>query len=63
VINSISMKMHKPVLVGETVDYELEITSISSSVRAVSLSFYGSVAGIMAISGKVICSYPEPTLF
>jgi acyl dehydratase len=60
VINSISMKMHNPVLIGETVDYEVQISAITSSVRAVSLSFTGYVAEMMVISGKVICSYPEP---
>jgi 3-hydroxybutyryl-CoA dehydratase len=63
VINSLSMKMHHPVLISETVDYEVKITAITPSVSAVSLSFSGCVGDKMAISGKAICSYPAPVGF
>ena len=58
VINSLSMKMHQPVLIGESVDYEVEITAITPAVSAVSISFSGSVGDKTVLSGKAICSYP-----
>lgn len=61
VINSLSMKMHHPVLIGEEVDYQIEITAITPAVSAVSLSFSGYVGSKTVISGKVICSFPATT--
>jgi acyl dehydratase len=58
VINTVSIKIHRPVLVGETVDYEVKIVGITPSVRALSLSFAGCVGGQTTISGKVLCSFP-----
>jgi 3-hydroxybutyryl-CoA dehydratase len=61
VINSLNMKMHNPVLVGEMVNYHVEITSLTPSVAAVSLHFQGLVDGKVAISGKALCCFPNVT--
>lgn len=59
VINQINMKMHSPVFVGQKVDYKLEISGITPSVSAVSLTFQGVVDDRLVISGKAICSFPK----
>lgn len=59
VINSLSMKMHSPVLIGQEVDYRVEITALTAAVAAVSLVFSGTVNGTTVISGKVLCSFPQ----
>lgn len=61
VINNISMKMHRPVLIGQAVDYQVEITALTLSVAAVSLSFSGMVEEKLVISGKALCSFPNPS--
>ena len=58
VINTINMKMHNPVLLGQTVDYKLEISAITKAVAAVLLSFSGTTDGSLVISGKSLCSFP-----
>lgn len=58
VINSLHMKMHKPVLIGSTVNYHLEITGVTPSVAAVTLNFTGKVNGQTVLSGKTQCSLP-----
>jgi len=58
VINNLSMKMHLPTLIGQTVNYSIEITSITHAVGAVSLSVLGTVNQEVVISGKVLCSFP-----
>lgn len=60
VINNLSMKMHRPVLIGQEVDYRVEITALTAAVAAVSLMFSGTVDGTTVISGKVLCSFPQP---
>lgn len=60
VIMSLSMKMHEPVLIGQTVNYHLEITSLTPSVSAVSLIFSGKVDEKLIISGKALCGFPNP---
>jgi acyl dehydratase len=60
VINTLNMKMHLPVLVGQKVDYQVEIAALTPAVKAVSLSFSGTVDGTVVISGKALCHYPEP---
>ena len=60
VINSVTMKMHHPVLIGDTVDYEVRIVKITRAVKAVSLCYSGMVGEETVISGSVICSFPEP---
>jgi len=57
VINSISMKMHRPVLIGQLVNYQVEITAVTPSVAAVSLSFSGMVDEMIVMSGKALCSF------
>lgn len=59
VINSLTMKMHHPVLVGQIVCYQVEIASLTPSVLAVSLSFSGLVDQKVTISGKALCSFPN----
>jgi len=59
VINNISMKMHNPVLVGQAVNYKIEITALTPSVAAISLSFSGMVEEKIVISGKALCSFPN----
>lgn len=61
VINSLSMKMHHPVLVGQTVNYQIEITALTPAVKAISLSFSGTVDEKIVISGKALCSFPNTT--
>lgn len=61
VINNLSMKMHKPVLVGQTVNYKIEITALTPAVAAVSLSYTGIVDEVVVISGKALCNFPNPT--
>jgi acyl dehydratase len=58
VIVSISIKFNKPVYIGETVDYCVEILSLADSVSAVSLKFIGQVKGIEVFGGKIICTFP-----
>ena len=60
VINTLSMKMHGPVAIGETVAYQVEIASLTPSVSAVTLNFSGMI-GIdrLIISGKALCSFPR----
>ena len=58
VINTLSMKMHRPVLIGQTVDYHLSVTAITPAVRAISLNFDGLVSGEVVVSGKILCSFP-----
>lgn len=59
VINSLSMKMHQPVFIGQQVDYQVEITALTAAVSAVSLNYSGLVDGKMVISGKALCSFPN----
>jgi acyl dehydratase len=59
VINSISMKMHGPVLVGQTVKYRIEIMALTLAVAAVSLNFSGMLDEKIVISGKALCSFPN----
>ena len=59
VINNLSMKMHNPVLVGQTVNYRVEITALTPAVAAVTLSFTGVVGETIVISGKALCSFPK----
>jgi 3-hydroxybutyryl-CoA dehydratase len=61
VINNVTMKMHNPVLVGQTVNYKIEITALTPAVAAVSLSFLGMVDERIVISGKALCSFPNLT--
>ena len=58
VINTINMKMHNPVLIGQTVNYKLEILAITKAVAAVSLSFCGKIGEALVVSGKSVCSFP-----
>jgi 3-hydroxybutyryl-CoA dehydratase len=58
VINSLTMKMHNPVTVGQAVAYRVEITALTPSVSAVSLSFAGTVDEKTIVSGKALCSFP-----
>lgn len=59
IINSLSMKMHHPILIGHAVEYEIHITALTPAVAAISLSFSGKVGGKIAISGKALCSFPQ----
>jgi 3-hydroxybutyryl-CoA dehydratase len=59
VINSLNMKMHSPVRIGQTVDYVVELTALTAAVSAASLSFSGSVGDRLIISGKALCSFPQ----
>ena len=61
VINSLNMKMHSPVLIGETVDYRMEITALTEAVAAISLSYVGKVGERQIITGKALCSIPKIT--
>jgi acyl dehydratase len=58
VIVSTSIKFYKPVYIEETVEYGIEIQSLTDSVSAVSLKFEGKVKGIEVFSGKIICTFP-----
>lgn len=57
VINTFSMKMHKPVLVGQSIHYFLTIIGLTPAVKAVSLGFEGKGASELVVSGKVLCSF------
>ncbi|MBS4096037.1 MAG: MaoC family dehydratase N-terminal domain-containing protein [Sulfuricella sp.] len=59
VINNLSVKMHLPVLIGQRVDYQVEITALTTAVSAVSLNFFGVIDGETVISGKALCSFPN----
>jgi len=61
VINSLSMKMHHPVLIGQTVTYRIEIATLTPAVAAISLNLSGMVDEIIVMSGKVLCSFPNPS--
>lgn len=58
VINSLNMKMHSPVPVGQAVDYSVEVTGLTAAVSAVSLTFVGTIGDTTVISGKALCSFP-----
>lgn len=60
VINNLTMKMHRPVSLGQTVSYETEIIALTNAVRAVSLTFLATVDGVVVMSGKALCSFPSP---
>jgi len=60
VINTISMKMHGPVPIGSEVSYEVEILALTPAVAAVSLGFAGRIGALLVISGKALCSFPQP---
>lgn len=62
VINNLSMKMHHPILIGQQVNYCVEIAALTASVSAVTLSFTGTVDGVVVLSGKALCSFPKEAL-
>lgn len=59
VINSLTMKMHHPVLIGQAVNYQVEITALTQAVAAISLNFSGMVDDKVVMSGKALCSFPN----
>lgn len=60
VINTLTLKMHKPTLVGETLEFQVKVEQFSEAVGAVvlTLSAKNSIGEIM-ISGKATCSFPR----
>lgn len=59
IINNLNLRMHNPALVGQTVNYKIEITALTQAVTAVSLSFLGMVDEKIVMSGKALCSFPN----
>lgn len=60
VINSINVKMLKPVYVGETVNYHVSVKSISVAVKAVTLDFFvENSSNQKVITGSAMCSFPS----
>ena len=60
VINTVTLKMHKPTVVGESLEYQVRVEQFSEAVGAVvlALSAKNSIGEIM-ISGKATCSFPR----
>ena len=60
VINALSMKVHRPIFVGDTLTYTLAVEQISSAVNAVVLALMAvDESGNRVLSGKVTCSFPN----
>ena len=58
VINSLSIKFHCPVMVGDSVNFKVSIGSLIPSVKAVSLDLSALIENKIHVSGKAICSFP-----
>ncbi len=59
VINALSLKIHRPVILGDTIIYTLAVEQISSAVNAVVLSLMAvDGSGNCVLSGKATCSFP-----
>ena len=59
VINSLSLKFHRPIYVGETVNYEVAVCQVSPAARAFVLTLKVTNAkGEQNVSGQSICSFP-----
>ena len=60
VINTVNLKMRRPVAQGETVDYEVRVEQVSEAVGAVVLTLLArNAAGETVLSGKATCSFPR----
>lgn len=60
VINALSLKVHRPIFVGETLIYTLSVEQISSAVNAVVLALVAvDDSGNRVLSGKATCSFPN----
>lgn len=63
VINQLTIKLHKPVLVDQAILYQVAVAQVSPAARAVvlSLSAKREADGESVISGTAICSLPGAT--
>lgn len=60
VINQFTIKLHRPVVVGDTVVFKVSVTQISEATRAVVLKLAATGPdGETVISGSAICSIPR----
>lgn len=60
VINTVSLKMRSPVLVGERVIYRAAVKQVAASVGAVVLTLSATkVDGTVVLSGSTTCSFPK----
>jgi enoyl-CoA hydratase len=63
VINTVTLKMHRPTLIGESLEYQVKVDQFSEAVGAVVLSLTAKNSiGEIAISGKATCSFPKRDL-
>jgi 3-hydroxybutyryl-CoA dehydratase len=59
IINSVNLKMHKPISIGDMVTYRVTIDQVSEAVGAVVLSLSAvKQTGEQAVTGKAMCSFP-----
>jgi acyl dehydratase len=59
VIVSTAFKFYKPVYIGDTVEYKVEVIGLTNSVSAVSIKITGNVKENQVISGNIICTFPS----
>lgn len=61
VINSLSLKMHAPVTIGETLSYQVSVKQVSEAAHAVILEMAASNgSGVTVCRGQSTCSFPAP---
>ena len=60
VINALSLKIHRPVFVKDTITFTITVEQISSAVNAVVLALVATDdSGNRVLSGKATCSFPS----
>ena len=60
VINTVTLKLHRPTLIGESLEYQVKVDQFSEAVGAVVLSLSAKNSlGEIVISGKATCSFPQ----
>ena len=58
VINTISLKFHKKVFVGQKIFFKVKVTRLTPSVRVVNLELEGKDKNkILYVSGEALCSF------
>lgn len=60
VINQLTIKLHRAVVVGDTLRYLVTVAQVTPSVRAVMLKLEArSLQGDLVLSGSAVCSLPR----
>lgn len=60
VINTVTLKMHRPTVIGESLEYQVKVEQFSEAVGAVVLTLSAKNSnGEIMISGKATCSFPR----